>query len=38
MEPGVVEYDEPDAEGNPRYDGYRGVIRAGVLESVTRSA
>lgn len=38
MEPGLVQYDEQDTEGNPRWDGYRGVIRAGVLESVTRTA
>lgn len=38
MEPGLSAYDEPDADGNPRFDGYRGVIRAGVLESVTRTA
>jgi hypothetical protein len=38
MEPGLVEFDAIDAEGNPVYDGYRGTIQVDVLESVTRTA
>ena len=37
MEPGLSVYDDQDAEGNPTFDGYRGVVQVQVFESVTRT-
>lgn len=39
MEPGLTEYaDILDANGEPTFDGYRGVIQVHVRESVTRTS
>jgi hypothetical protein len=37
LTPGLSEYDMADANGNPLYDGYRGVVSVQVFEVVTRT-
>lgn len=37
LAPGLSEYDMADANGNPLYDGYRGVVSVQVFEVVSRT-